>query len=248
MNEESVVHEALTLINQIADCATNDEANDLVTRIIKLLGAGSFVYMTILPPQKSGETETYTYMLKCDSKFCELYNSNKWMLNDPFLDYAKSNSQPIFGSKVKLVAPGQREMLVKAAQHGFRTGMVIPNHTSLGSNKRMGLLYIGTDMTPETGEPILSKNRVLFGAIGTELLLWTNKQLKDQAMRKYSLLEDEIELLKFSKAGLKPLDISVILNQKTSKIYNRLSVLRDKFDVEKIDHAVVIAESIGLLE
>lgn len=73
-------------------------------------------------------------------------------------------------------------MIRISAQYGFRSGMIVTLHTSMDANKRMGLLYIRSELPLEIGEPLLMHKRVQFGAPSADLLLWWNSRLKQQAM------------------------------------------------------------------
>jgi DNA-binding CsgD family transcriptional regulator len=142
---------------------------------------------------------------------------------------------------------GQSEIRHTAALHGFRSVFFVPTHTSLGSDKRMGLLYIGSHLPEEIGEPLLLNERLYFGVLSMELLLWWNKRLKQQAMHKYSLVDEEIDLLRLSKK-LVASDISSILDIKITKVYQKLNRIKEKLDVDKIEQAITFAQSVGLLE
>jgi hypothetical protein len=133
------------------------------------------------------------------------------------------------------------------AQHGFRSGLVVPTHTSMDANKRMGLLYIGSELPTQVGEPLLMRKRVQFGALGMELLLWWSNRLKMQAMRRYSLVEEEVALLQLSKKGKVASEIAALYDIKLTAAYKRLNLIKEKFNVDKIEHAVMEADSAGLL-
>lgn len=130
---------------------------------------------------------------------------------------------------------------------GFRSGLVVPTHTSMASNKRMGLLYIGCDQPEELGEAMLLRSRVQFGALGLELLLWWSGRLRQQAIRKFSLVDDEVEILQLSKNGLVAAEIAAIFDIKLTLAYKKLNLIKEKFNVDRIEHAVSEAESVGLL-
>lgn len=237
----------MDLIGELSQCATEADANNLTKEIVELLGAQSFVYTTLLPPDFHGEEGDLHYFIGCEPELCSIYHRRMWIMNDPFFDYARTNSSPIVGSKIKLQTLGQLEMMRVAAEHGFRSGLVVPTHTSMHASMRMGLLYIGLDLPEATGEPRLWRQRVKFGALGTELLLWWSLRLKQQAMRKYSLVDEEVDLLRFSKKGMVANEIAAFLDLKTTAVYRKLNTIKEKLDVDKIDQAVKLAESVGLL-
>jgi DNA-binding CsgD family transcriptional regulator len=117
----------------------------------------------------------------------------------------------------------------------------------MDANKRMGVLYVGADLPEDVGEPQLLKKRVQFQALGSELLNWWNARLKQQAMRKYSLVEEEVELLLLAKNGKVASEIAAIYDIRVATAYKKLDIIKEKFDVDKIGHAVAQAEAVGLL-
>lgn len=241
------VLDVIEAIASLSQCVTENDANELTRAIVLKLGAQSFVYTTLLPPNFHSVDENYRFFIGCDPELCNMYSRRSWAMNDPFIEYARSNTRPIVGSKVKLNTPGQIEMLRVCALHGFASGLVVPTHTSMDANKRMGVLYVGTDLPEEEGEPQLLKKRVQFQALGTELLNWWNARLRQQAMRKYSLVEEEVELLLLSKNGKVASEIAAIYDIRIAMAYKKLDTIKEKFNVDKIGHAVVQAEAAGLL-
>ena len=237
----------MTLISRIEPCITETEVRGIVNDIIEGLGASSFVYLIILPGKPDDANENYKYFTGCQSELCSVYSKKMWVLNDPFVNYARTNSEPIAGSRIRSMGIGQEEIRHAAALNGFRSVFFVPTHTSMGSDKRMGLLYIGSHLPEEIGEPLLLKERLYFGLLSMELLLWWNRRLKQQAMCKYSLVNEEIDLLKLSKK-LVASDISSILDIKVTKVYQKLNRIKEKLNVDKIDQAITFAQSVGLLE
>jgi DNA-binding CsgD family transcriptional regulator len=239
--------DVMDVIGELSQCTTEAEAKSLTKQIVEMLGAQWFVYTTLLPPDFIASNESFHFFIGCSPDLCQIYNKRMWMMNDPFFEYARTNSAPIVGSKIKVQTSGQAEIMQVSAQHGFRSGLVVPTHTSMDANKRMGLLYIGSELPEAIGEPMLLKKRVQFGALGMELLLWWNNRLKQQAMRKFSLLEEEIELLQLSKRGLVAKEIAAIFDINITATYRKLNLIKEKFNVEKIEQAVIEADSAGLL-
>lgn len=247
MGSNDVQLDVMDAISELEHCVTEADALDLTADIVTGLGANWFVYTTMLPPEFKKTDESYHYFIGCREELCEMYSRRMWMMNDPFMDYALSNSAPILRSKIKTVTAGQDEILRCGAEYGFRSALVVPTHTSMG-NKRMGLLYIGSELPEEEGEPMLWRKRVQFGALGHELLQWWNARLRKQAIRRYSLLQEDIELLQLVRKGKVASEIAAIYDVKVSVVYRKWEAIKEKLDVDKIDHAVVAAEAVGLLE
>lgn len=237
----------MDVISGLADCATEVEAKELTRDVVEMLGAKWFVYTTMLPPEHNKVDESFHFFIGCSPELCEIYSKRMWMMNDPFFEYARTSSLPLVGSKIQARTEGQHELMRVSALHGFRSGLVVPTHTSMAASKRMGLLYIGCELPAEIGEPLLMRKRVQFGALGMELLLWWNNRLRKQAMRRYSLVDEEVDFLQLSKKGKVAGEIAALYDIKLSVAYKRLNLIKEKFNVDKIEQAVIEADSVGLL-
>lgn len=237
----------MKMISNIAECATQTEVVALTESIVHSLGAQSFVYTSLLPPDFGTSEENFSFLIGCSLDWCRLYYNRMWIMNDPFLEYARTNGTPIVGSRIKPRTHGQAEMIRTSAEYGFRSALMVPTHTSMDANKRLGLLNIGSDLPAETGEPLLWQNRVLFSALGFELLHWENARLKRRAMSKHCLLEEEIQLLQFSKDGKRSNEIAAILDLRASVVYGKLNTIKEKFNVEKLNQAIIKADAAGIL-
>lgn len=247
MNSLHTQTDVMDVIGGLSDCVTEVEANELTSDVVQMLGAQWFVYTTMLPPEHNKVDESFRFFIGCRPELCEIYNKRMWMMNDPYFEYARTSSAPVAGSQIKARTPGQQELMRVSAEHGFRSGLVVPTHTSMAASRRMGLLYVGSELPIEIGEPMLMRKRVQFGALGMELLLWWNNRLRKQAMRKYSLVDEEVEFLQLSKKGKVASEIAALYDINLSAAYKRLNLIKEKFNVDKIEQAVVEADSQGLL-
>lgn len=241
------IHDPMDVISELEFCATEEDARDLTAAIIAGLGANWFVYTTMLPPDLEKVEESYHYVVGCRPELCEMYRTRMWRMIDPFQEYALSHCAPVLRSRIKAVTPGQAEILRCGTEHGFRSALVVPTHTS-NRRRRLGLLYVGSELPEAEGEPLLWRKRGHFTALGHELLLWWNNKLRHQAMRCYSLIEDEVEILKMVRNGKRANEIAALYDVKPPTIYRKWESIKAKFDVAKIDQAVATAEAVGLLE
>lgn len=239
--------DVMDVIGGIAECLTEAEVKKITADVVEMLGAQWFVYTTLLPPEHSRADESFRFFVGCKPELCDIYSKRMWMMNDPYFEYARTSSAPLAGSKVVPKTAGQAELMRVCAEHGFQSGLVVPTHTPMDASKRMGLLYIGSELPVEIGEPMLLRKRIQFGALGMELLLWWNNRLRTQAMRKYSLIDEEVTLLQLVKKGKVASEIAAFCDITLTGAYKRLNLIKEKFNVDKIDQAVREAEAVGLL-
>jgi DNA-binding CsgD family transcriptional regulator len=245
--QSSSIIEVIARIDSLCDCATGREAKESTAKIVRALGAQAFVYASFLPACNEYSIQSRHYLIGCRTEWCAIYTERYWAMNDPFLEYARTHSTPVLRSQIKLRTAGQVAMLQMSEEYGFRSGLVIPTHTSMSATKRMGLLYIGSDLPEMVGEQLLLKSKILFCSLGQALLFWSTEKLKQQAIRKYSLEEEELEMLQLFREGKRAAEIAAHLDIKVSAAYKKLSVVSEKFNVTKFDRAVAVAESAGLL-
>src|SRR5581483_6693548 len=123
---------------------TEAEVEAAARQIVSYFGLQSFVFGAFF---RTGERENYRYLVGCVAEWCYLYNGNKWYAIDPFIEYAPKNANPVLASDIELSSAGQERMMATAAEHGFRSGIVVPAHSKF--TVRIGVLYLGMFGPPE---------------------------------------------------------------------------------------------------
>lgn len=168
-------------------------------------------------------------------------------MNDPYVEYARTSNLPILASEIKTETAGQAEMLEMAKSYGFRSTMVIPTHSNMNVNERMGLLYIGCEDEEAIGEPLLFKHRLSYRSLGLELLDWWVAHFRADAVCKFKITAEEINILQDLKIGRTVVEIAAKMDLKPGAIYSRFNAIKDKLNVDKIEDAVREASICGLL-
>lgn len=238
---------AYSALEQIHTCKTPTELAAFTKALINGLGASSYVYSVHITDDHMTDQFSQRHMMSSDPAWCELYNQRRWFMNDPLQEYAKRNSSPVLASEVSAKTPGQQAMLRMAGQYGFLSGILVPTHSSNNVEERVSMLYVGCDTPPEVGEPILKACRIIYRALGMELLDWWLHYLRQKAAEKFKLNAEEIQLLQLSKNGCVVSEIGAKLSIKPSNLYRKFDIIKDKFNVEKIGEAVRVANRSGLL-
>jgi DNA-binding CsgD family transcriptional regulator len=243
----SATHFAYSALEQIHACKTPTELAEFTKRLIGGLGASAYVYSIHITDDNTPDQFSQRHVMSSDNEWCELYNKKRWFMNDPFIEYAKRNSSPVFGSDIVPKTQGQRDMLQMAGRYGFLSGILVPTHSSNNVEERVSMLYVGCDAAPEVGEPMLKTLRIIYRALGMELLDWWINYLREKAAEKFKLNAEEIQLLQLSKNGCVVSEIGAKLSLKPSNLYRKFDIIKDKFNVEKIGEAVRVANRSGLL-
>jgi len=107
MENISVQTDVFEAIGELSQCVTETDARNLTKEIVEMLGAESFVYLTLLPTDAYAPNDSFRFLIGCRPELCQIYQKRMWMTIDPFFEYARTNSAPTVGSKIKVHTLGQ---------------------------------------------------------------------------------------------------------------------------------------------
>jgi len=169
---------------------TEAEVEAAARQIVNYFGLQSFVFGALF---RDGERENYRYLVGCEPAWCFLYDQNKWYAIDPFIGYALKNTSPVLASDIPLNSAGQERLMAEAAEHGFRSGVVVPAHSR--SAIRIGILYLGTSEGLEYARASLLRHRNLMRAFALDLLEWWDAKLRNAGLEALDLDELDVDLL-----------------------------------------------------
>lgn len=237
---QTSIHDAIL---QIKDCHSESEVASLLHDATRSFGVTSYVFVSI-HSDDSGPTD-HRYLIGCSSKWCQIYTAKKWLYIDPFIQYARNNSMPIAGSAIHPNTAGQAELLATAAENGFRSGAVIPAHS--GNNRRIGVLYLGSELPPAQIEPKLMQNRSLLRAVAMEVFEWSEAQIRAEVIASLNVNDVDIALLKLVHEGFTAEEISKLLDIAKPVIQTKIRHLNEKFEVRSKKHAAEKAIQLGIL-
>ncbi len=216
---------------------------ELVPRVkeaINSRGAEWFVFVSLHPSDQSMNRSTHRFLIGCQPEWCQLYNANRWYLTDPCLDYARSNTLPILGSDLPVHTPGQKKMLEAGAENGFRSAFVVPAHAS--GKGRIGVLYLGSSDETSVGESKLREGRSFFRLLALELLDWSSSAVREEAIGKCGLTEQDVSLVSYVRSGFKANEIADELKVSPTTVYRQFQNINRKIGVSNIFAAVKFAE------
>ena len=229
-------------ISWIGGYETEAEVEAAARQIVEYFGLHSFVFGTLF---RNGEREHYRYLVGCAPNWCFLYNQNKWYAVDPFIDYALRNTSPILASDIPLSSPGQERLMAEAAEHGFRSGIVVPAHS--GSAIRIGILYLGTNEGVEHARESFLKHRNLMRAFALELLEWWDAKLRETGLQALDLDALDVDLLTKAQEHATAEEAARELGVTLSRVKARYERLTRKLEVPNKRSAVEKAVALGLI-
>lgn len=230
-------------VSWISGYETEAEVVAAATQIIEYFGLQTFVFGALL---RSGEREHYRYLVGCSLEWCYLYNQNKWYAIDPLIDYALKNTSPALASEIPLGSAGQERLMAQAAEHGFRSGVVVPAHSP--SAARIGILYLGTGEGPEHARDCFLRHRNLMRAFGLELLEWWDAKLRETGLEDLDLDDLDLDLLAKAEEHATAEEAARELGVTLSRVKSRYERLARKLEVPNKRNAVEKAVALGLIK
>lgn len=236
------LEDASDRISWIAGYETEAEVESAARQIVEYFGLRSFVFSALF---RDGERESYRYLVGCEPEWCFLYNENKWYAIDPFIDYALRNTSPVLASDIPLTTAGQARLMAEAAEHGFRSGIVVPAHS--GSAIRIGILYLGTSEGPERARESFRRHRNLMRAFALELLEWWDAKLRAAGMEALDLDELDVSLLAKAQERATAEEAARELGVTLSRVRARYERLERKLEATSKRDAVEKAVALGLI-
>jgi DNA-binding CsgD family transcriptional regulator len=241
--------DTVRLIGELSMCATEGALLSTVREIVANLGGTQFTYQWIrfdgANPATGDPLET-NYLVGCRLGWMQQYIAKLWYMNDPCVMYARTNVAPALTSHVN-VHRADHWLITEARRHGFAGGIVVPSH--MHGHGLVGLLQVSNALRAPDGEELLWDNRVLFRAMSSELLDWHVSQVRQNALARYDLNEEETQILRTLRDGgsashvADQLGVSVHTVYKT--IYQRIT---RKTGATRITEAVEKAAAHGLLD
>lgn len=238
--------EVLNIIKKISTATEEEAVKSLSESAIQLAGGEYFIYSTIRENNYTQKHDIHHHFENCSKEWRTIYDRRKWFMNDPFIEYARTHTGPSLGAEIVPVTAGQNEMLCAAANHGFRSAIVIPTHNNLGAQQCMGMLLIGSPTETEIGEPLLATNRLIFRALAMELMDWWKLQFQSRTVQRFKLQPREILILENLYRGKSVAEVAAITDIKPSTLYRQLDLLKVKMNAMKTDDLIRKARFCGL--
>lgn len=177
----------------------------------------------------------------------ERYDANRLAYVDPTVSHCLSSSLPITWAPDTFRTDGARALYEEASAHGVRTGVTLPIH---GPNGEFGVLSFASDTRPRAGterelaQVLPSLALIRDYAFASSLRLMNASAAATKAPR---LTPRELEVLKWAMAGKSSWEISRITNCSEATVNFHMANVRQKFNVNTRQQAVVKAIALGLI-
>lgn len=239
----------IRLIGELSMCATEGALLSKIRTIIAGLGGMQFTYQWIRfngANPATGDSVEIRYLVGCRPSWTQQYIARLWYMNDPYVTYARTNVAPALTSHVN-VHRVDHWLVTEARMHGFASGIVVPAH--IHGHGLVGLLHVSNSIRAPAGEDALWDNRVLFRAMSSELLDWRVSQVRENALAKYELSEQETEILRMLRDGASASHVADQLGMSKHTVYKTIyQRITRKTGATRITDAVEKAAAHGLLD
>ncbi|HEX9173851.1 MAG TPA: LuxR family transcriptional regulator, partial [Telluria sp.] len=198
-------------------------------------------------PSRHARLENAFLMSNYSSEWRELYDAERLAYVDPTVSHCLSSALPIVWQPSLFHAPPQRDLYEEACGYGIRSGVTFPIH---GPNGESGLISFAAHAAPGAAT-IRDLHHHL-----PELAL-----IRDYAFQGASkfcggvtpqeapprLTPRELEVLSWAMAGKSSWEISKIVSCSEATINFHMANVRQKFNVNTRQQAVVKAIALGLI-
>jgi DNA-binding CsgD family transcriptional regulator len=235
---------ALELLPCIGDADSTETAVTLFREAVICLGADAGVFMSHL---RDDATRTSLRSLwACDPVWAAEYANRRFFENDPWLQYATNESEPILASALN---PASAEHVVfqeAAASYGFASTVIAPAPSGVGTS-RVGMLCLGSQQPGYFEDGAYATVRVFARALAMELHRWLQQSIRKDLLRRSHITDAEIELLRHEAAGHSSKVIGAALHVEPTTIDCRFQRLNAKLDAPDRRTALRIARLYGLL-
>ncbi|WP_229445215.1 LuxR family transcriptional regulator [Massilia sp. Leaf139] len=176
----------------------------------------------------------------------ERYDAERFAYVDPTVSHCLTSTLPIVWEPEAFGSEGARILYEEASFHGMRTGVTLPIH---GPGGEVGLLGLASDAAPgaafarDIGQRMASLTLIRDYAFAASLPF----SHMDGHAEVPRLTRRELEVLNWVMAGKSSWEISMINRCSEATVNFHLANVRQKFNVNTRQQAVVKAIALGLL-
>lgn len=235
-------------IHRIASRKTEGDLLVLARSIAITLGGGDFIFQwSQFSSAKAGVFDLLDsrYLVGCRPSWLQQYIAKLWYMNDPVVQYARHNVEPIVTSRIHIHRT-DHWFVTQGRDHGLYHGVVAPVHTP--ANGVVGILYVSAPSPTPEAEDRLWANKVLLRALAAELLDWRVAQTRIKATAQTDLSDEETLALQTLHSGGDATHVADQLGLSVHTVYKTIfQRINQKLGVTRIKDAVSKAERLGLV-
>ena len=229
---------------QLLNSKDADSWRDGILDLTNTLGFEQVMYAVV--HSRHAQYENAFVQSNYSTEWRERYDAERFAYVDPTVGHCLTSILPIVWEPEAFSTAGGRALYEEACSHGMRTGVTLPIH---GPNGEVGLLSLASDAAP--GENF---SRQVAHTMGDLTLLRDYAfassvpfALQGGGEAAPRLTRRELEVLQWVMAGKSSWEISMITRCSEATVNFHLANVRQKFNVNTRQQAVVKAIALGLI-
>ena len=233
--------ELLTLL----ECDSQSAWRAALFATARRLGFDQVLYGAV--PSKTAQLENAFLQSNYSSEWRDRYDADKLAYVDPTVVHCLNSTLPIVWAPETFRAPRERALYEEACGHGIRSGITFPVH---GPNGEFGVLSFASDagnrkeFAGSIAAMMSSLALVRDYAFESSLRFLHAKPAGEGVPR---LTKRELEVLKWVMVGKSSWEISRITACSEATVNFHIANVRQKFNVNTRQQALVKAISLGIL-
>lgn len=241
--ESLLLGRTLALLERFAAAAGTDEALALLRDASSALGATAATFLSFI--RDDALLASYRCLHVGEPAWPAEYARGEWFADDPWLDYAMHESEPILSGDIAPKSPRQQAFIEQAARLGYPHALIVPSPSPQGQS-RVGMLCLGSEADAFSGGSHATV-RLLARSLAMELHGWMRRSIRDEIVARTRISADDIELLRHELAGHSSKVIALVLNTEAKTIDCRFQRVSAKLGTANRRAAVRVALLYGLL-
>jgi LuxR family quorum-sensing transcriptional regulator LasR len=232
---------------QLVQLLDSKDAESWRRALLAIAGSAGFEHvMYAVVHSRHAQYENAFVQTNYSTEWRERYDAERFAYVDPTVGHCLISNLPIVWEPEAFATAGGRILYEEACAHGMRTGVTLPIH---GPNGEVGLLSLASDTAP--GEKFTRE--IAHGMADLTLVRdyafaasvpFAHPSGGEEVPR---LTRRELEVLNWVMAGKSSWEISMITRCSEATVNFHLANVRQKFNVNTRQQAVVKAIALGLL-
>jgi DNA-binding CsgD family transcriptional regulator len=235
---------AATRFSSIALTADPSQACMVLGECASLLGVESAAFATFL--EDDPWHQSYRFLLACHPAWCAEYQRIGWFADDPWLNYARTNTMPACSSQIPVRTERQQDIVDLAKRFGVEAALIVPV-PAFGQISRLGVLMLGSAQADFFQSPHFAKYKVLARALAMELHDWYIASIRSEVLAAARLNEVDIEMLRCERAGISTKGIARQMAMTSSAVDSRFQRIIARLGVPNRQTAARKAAEYGLI-
>lgn len=229
----------------LLDANTEQDWRNMMFSFAENLGFDQTLYAVL----KSKEEPIENAFLRSNysKEWRDTYDNTKLGYVDPTVSHCMKSTIPLLWTPECFARPDQKNMYEEATSYGLRSGIIFPIH---GPNGEFGMMsFVSEQLSNPSSRKDLMQFLPTLSIIRDYVFESSKKFIISSASEiKIVLTPRENEVIKWTVAGKSSWEISMILNCSESTVNFHLSNIRQKFNVNTKQQAIIKALKLGLIQ